>query len=136
MIKTIRLEDRGQDFLEWDINEGGMVIGCRPFQSSIWIGTKVLNQTIAPGDTLTIITKQEDWETTLNYPVASVSTELPKLFECEFDGEGVFTLEELLVCNNLDELFFTREELEAFAMSEARVFGGGAQPIGRIKRVR
>lgn len=42
-MKTIVFEDHGQDFLEWDIDGKGIVVGCRPFQGSIWCGIRVLN---------------------------------------------------------------------------------------------
>ncbi len=40
MKHTITFEDGGQDFLEWDI-ENGIVIDSRPFQAWAWNGTKV-----------------------------------------------------------------------------------------------
>ena len=40
---TIRFEDHGQDFLEWDLDITSKVIECRPFQASIWCGRLVLN---------------------------------------------------------------------------------------------
>lgn len=43
-MKTIVLEDKGQDFLEWDLDEEGLVTGCRPFQGSIWCGCRVLGK--------------------------------------------------------------------------------------------
>ncbi len=52
---TVFFEDDGQDFLEWDLNDKGEVIDCRPFQGDVWIGTKVLNRNIRPGDHLDII---------------------------------------------------------------------------------
>ncbi|MBA7468390.1 hypothetical protein ES707_03638 [subsurface metagenome] len=67
---TVYLEDHGQDFLEWDI-EDGIVVGCRPFQGWLWIGTKVHNTSIQPGDTLEITGKRGN-RLTLNYPVESV----------------------------------------------------------------
>ncbi len=66
---TVYLEDHGQDFLEWDI-ENGKVTGCRPFQGWLWIGTKVHNTIIQPGDILEITLK--GGRTTLNYPVERV----------------------------------------------------------------
>ena len=42
-MKTIVFEDHGQDFLEWEIDDKGVVTGCRPFQGSIWGGKRVLN---------------------------------------------------------------------------------------------
>jgi len=53
---TVFFEDDGQDFLEWDINDKGEVVGCRPLQGDIWIGTKVQNKDIQPGDHLDITT--------------------------------------------------------------------------------
>lgn len=53
---TVFFEDDGQDFLEWDINDKGEVVDCRPFQGDIWIGTKVHNKDIQPGDHLDITT--------------------------------------------------------------------------------
>lgn len=69
-MQIIFLEDQGQDFLEWDI-EDGIVVGCRPFQSWLWNGTKVHNATIQPGDILEI-TPPSSERTTLNYPVERV----------------------------------------------------------------
>jgi len=67
---TVYLEDHGQDFLEWDI-EDGTVVDCRPFQGWLWNGTKVLNTDIRPGDILKIV-PASGGELTLNYPVESV----------------------------------------------------------------
>lgn len=67
---TVFLEDRGQDFLEWDI-EDGTVVDCRPFQGWLWVGTKVHNTTIRPGDILEITPKNGE-RTTLNYPVERI----------------------------------------------------------------
>jgi len=68
--QTIYLEDHGQDFLEWDI-EDGVVVGCRPFQGWLWKGTKVLNTEILPGDMLDIVSSTGEL-LTLNYPVERV----------------------------------------------------------------
>jgi hypothetical protein len=67
---TVTFEDHGQDFLEWDI-EDGVVVDCRPFQSWLWNGTKVHNTDIHPGDILEI-TDQRGEERTLKYPVERV----------------------------------------------------------------
>ena len=53
---TVFLEDHGQDFLEWDI-EDGVVVDCRPFQGWVWVGAKVHNPSIQPGDILEITPK-------------------------------------------------------------------------------
>lgn len=67
---TVYLEDKGQDFLEWDI-EGGVVTACRPFQEWVWKGTLVHNTDIKPGDIL-IITPPKLKRTTLKYLVERV----------------------------------------------------------------
>ena len=67
---TVYLEDHGQDFLEWDI-ENGVVVSCRPFQGWLWNGTKVHNTDIQPGDILEI-TSVTGRRTRLNYPIERV----------------------------------------------------------------
>ena len=67
---TVHLEDKGQDFLEWDI-ENGEVVACRPFQEWLWKGTKVHNTEIRPRMTLDI-TPPGARRTTLNYRVEKV----------------------------------------------------------------
>lgn len=66
----VYLEDRGQDFLIWDI-EDGIVVDCRPFQGWLWNGTKIHNTNIQPGDVLEI-TPPTGGQATLNYPVKRV----------------------------------------------------------------
>ena len=67
---TVFLEDHGQDFLEWDI-EDGVVVACRPFQDWLWNGTKVHNTHIFPGNILEITTK-EGKNLSILYPVEKV----------------------------------------------------------------
>jgi len=40
-MRTLVFEDNGQDFLEWDIDDKGVVVASRPFQNSVWKGTIV-----------------------------------------------------------------------------------------------
>jgi len=67
---TVYLENHGQDFLEWDI-EDGVVVGCRPFQESVWVGTEVYNPDIKPGQYL-IVTTSDGLPRQLLYPVEKV----------------------------------------------------------------
>ena len=53
---TVVFKDDGQDFLEWDIDNKGEVVDCRPFQGEIWIGTVVHDKDIQPGHHLNITT--------------------------------------------------------------------------------
>jgi len=67
---TVELEDHGQDFLQWKI-EDGVVVDAKPFQRWVWKGTLVHNDVIAPGDILLITLRWGD-RTTLKYPVTKV----------------------------------------------------------------
>jgi hypothetical protein len=69
-MRTIYFVDDGQDFLQWDINEEGEVTACRPFQGWVWVGTKVLNKNIKPGDLLKI--ERKGIESTLIHPVKKI----------------------------------------------------------------
>ena len=68
---TVHFEDHGQDFLEWDI-EDGIVVDCRPFQGWHWNGTRVHNDHIFPGTILDITPATADHRTTVNYLVERV----------------------------------------------------------------
>jgi len=68
--KTIRFEDHGQDFLEWDI-EDDFVVDCRPFQGSVWCGCELVPQVIDPGAHVRLITKYGDL-LELRYPIEEV----------------------------------------------------------------
>ena len=72
-IKTIHLQDHGQDFLEWDVDAEGNVVACRPCQAWVWVGYVVLNDvyTLQRGDVLRI-KRKDGTQTTLNYPVDRV----------------------------------------------------------------
>lgn len=39
---VLHFMDCGQDFLRWELDATGKVIGCEPCQASIWCGTRVL----------------------------------------------------------------------------------------------
>ena len=68
---TVVFEDHGQDFLEWDI-EGGIVVACRPFQTRFWVGKRVHNKTIGPGDKLTISSDQSPVTMVVRHAVKEV----------------------------------------------------------------
>lgn len=73
MNKLIEFEDKGQDFLTWEINEDLNVIDCWPFQSSIWEGCKV-HAIPSPGEFVTIETKgSATGPMTIKYKVEKVS---------------------------------------------------------------
>jgi len=95
-VKTVFFEDKGQGFLEWDI-EDDVVVGCRPFQDQVWIGTKVHNTDIKPGDKLDI-TVPDGIRTALRHAVEKVEEkkEAParKYIITVLGGGQGYTLEE------------------------------------------
>ncbi|MEW6648184.1 MAG: hypothetical protein AB1450_13375 [Pseudomonadota bacterium] len=70
-IKTIEFEDGGQDFLEWDIDETGKVVACRPFQGFVWVGALVHLDTLALGEAPRI-TPKSGREMRLRYRVIRI----------------------------------------------------------------
>ncbi len=75
-MKTLHLEDQGQDFLEFDINDENIIINTRPFQGWVWDGRKILNpKTVEAGDFLTLSKKDQHDKSDfleLKYPVERV----------------------------------------------------------------
>lgn len=76
-MKIIRLhfEDQGQNFLTWDVDvETTKVVGCEPFQASIWCGNTVVNiDDVVLGLTDKVEFETPDFEEfAVNYPVVEV----------------------------------------------------------------
>jgi hypothetical protein len=69
VMLTLELEDQGQDFLRWDVLNG-VVVGCSPFQGSLWNGTKVLSAKV--GYSPEIVTRHGE-RTFLRYPVTKIT---------------------------------------------------------------
>mgnify|MGYP000979857946 CR=1 FL=1 len=69
---TVTFEDRGQDFLEWDI-DGDRVVDCRPFQADVWCRVTLLTTEteIEHGTRITFKNPYGD-VLTLNYPVTGL----------------------------------------------------------------
>lgn len=42
IVVRLVFTDHGQDFLRWDLDSRGKVIGCAPFQAFTWVGLVVL----------------------------------------------------------------------------------------------
>lgn len=69
VVCTLHLEDHGQDFLEWDLDAQHRVVGCRPYQDSVWRGLQ-LARLPRPGERPELVKPGSNrW---LNYPVAKV----------------------------------------------------------------
>lgn len=71
-MKTITFEDMGQDFLEWDIDDKLVVVGCRPFQASVWVGTQLLELPKIRTHPKIKLKYSPGKETTLNYEVIKI----------------------------------------------------------------
>lgn len=69
---TVRFVDQGQDVLEWDLDPQRRVVGCRPFQDHVWLGTRVLGEPL-PGRRLRVLPPLTQLATTFRYPVADVT---------------------------------------------------------------
>ncbi len=69
-METITFEDRGQDFLEWDIDENGVVVDVRPFQAGIWKGKLVSN--VKVGERPTIMDLRDGEQRQMNYRVIDI----------------------------------------------------------------
>lgn len=64
----VRFEDHFQDFLEWDLDDAGYVVACRPSQAWAWVGARVLNLPEI-GKTLRIVNTDGRTRMVLRYPV-------------------------------------------------------------------
>ncbi|WP_186390397.1 hypothetical protein [Stappia sp. TSB10P1A] len=74
-IQRIDFEDRGQDFLWWEIDmETGRVVGCGPFQGWHWASGdyRVDLETISVGCRPRIFHRHEAKARTLNYVIADI----------------------------------------------------------------
>ena len=70
----LEFEDHGQDFLRWELDAKGKVIGCEPFQGSIWKGKQVMNHgLLRAGDTVHYRTMGESTSAScIRYPLERV----------------------------------------------------------------
>lgn len=54
-MKVVDLEDQGQDFTRWTLDETGLVVDCQPSQAWLWCGSRVPNHAaLAPGSILQV----------------------------------------------------------------------------------
>lgn len=72
-VQTIRFSDQGQDFLEWDLDASGQVVGCRPFQAEIWCSYRVVNHAkLSKGSKVLIQIPNTNIATAMKYPLRSI----------------------------------------------------------------
>ena len=71
---VLHFTDHGQDFLRWELDAKGKVIGCEPFQGSIWKGKQVMNHgLLRAGDTVHYRTMGESTSAScIRYPLERV----------------------------------------------------------------
>lgn len=74
---TVVFDDHGQDFIEWDIKtqEGeslGVVVDSRPFQASVWNGTRVVMDSLSVGEKLVCLSPRLGEPREMNYPVTEI----------------------------------------------------------------
>jgi hypothetical protein len=43
-VRIVHLEDHGQDFTEFHVNDQGVIVDARPFQAWVWSGWKIENK--------------------------------------------------------------------------------------------
>src|SRR4051812_18531426 len=98
-LLTVRFEDAGQDFSEWDISNG-VIIDSRPFQATIWMGLIVLNETLGVGSMVEIAA--ESTPLFIRYPLISVKKSKPNknrilLEKLDKEAQG-------LICTSVDDV--------------------------------
>ena len=54
-MKCYTFEDDGQDFLQWYINDEGIVVDCQPSQGRTWVGMKIVPDEYVKGDHLKFV---------------------------------------------------------------------------------
>lgn len=73
VVLRVHFEDHGQDFLRWEINAKGKVIGCEPFQAAHWCGLEVWQPALLrAGDLLHFLDREDDSMRHIKYRLARV----------------------------------------------------------------
>lgn len=72
-VTRIHIQDHGQDFLWWDVNEDGDVVDCGPFQASVWVGSELRLpvELLEPGDPINFVSPNGEFMT-LNYAIEKI----------------------------------------------------------------
>lgn len=75
MFKELQLEDHGQDFTLFVVNEENVIVDCQPFQQDVWIGKK-LAMPASVGDKPILMIN--DVPNQLNYAVTEITEPVDK----------------------------------------------------------
>lgn len=86
----IHFQDMGQDFLRWQVDETGTVIGSWPFQKQVWAGLQVTNLAKLKKDEL-VRHNRFDEEGSIRIPVKAVVPLAPVEVTVRQDGDGYVT---------------------------------------------
>lgn len=80
MLVTVTFQDHGQDFLEWDIDtEKEQIVGCRPFQASIWCGNTCKQKAFEVGGQVCYEARALDGQLRwVNYRIEAIKIHEPK----------------------------------------------------------
>lgn len=70
-VTRIHFQDKGQDFLYWDVDFLGVVVDCGPFQAFVWVGTVLDLPLPEVGGRPHFETKDGDY-LTLNYAIEKI----------------------------------------------------------------
>ena len=70
----LHFDDQGQDFLYWELDGKGRVIGCGPFQADVWRGLHVLrHEALRPGEVVHYVRPGESTsQNHIRYPLRRV----------------------------------------------------------------
>lgn len=71
-MRTVRLQDFGQDFLEFDLDENNVIVETRPFQGWLWNGRTILEESLRR-HRLPILVKPDGTSLELRYPIERIS---------------------------------------------------------------
>ena len=70
---VLHFTDHGQDFLRWELDVKGHVIGCEPAQAWLWLGKRVLfHEALRPGGLVHFVSKGDSDSRNIRYPLERV----------------------------------------------------------------
>lgn len=81
---VLHFEDKGQDFLWWEIDKNGLVVDCGPSQSWVWVGSTVDVSRIYDDDRVVHFTTKDCETTTLNYLMVDITHDMYEVWSDEF----------------------------------------------------
>lgn len=71
-MTIIELEDCGQDFTEFHVNDQNVIVEARPFQTWVWAGLRIAPRLVRSGVKLSLLKEGSDKPMKLRYRVIGV----------------------------------------------------------------